>query len=334
MRKLATIATIGSVNPHPNADAIEIATVRGWQVVVKKGEFQPGDRCVYCEIDSVMPERPEFEFLRPKKFRIKTVRLRGEISQGIAFPLSVLGDSATDYADYADGDDVTENLGVTLYEPPIPAGLGGDAEGPFPGFIPKTDEERIQNCAWILEEYAETEWVITEKLDGTSATYFWKDGQFGVCSRNWKLKDTPQNLHWQIAHAMELPAKFAEYGENIALQGEIIGPKIQGNPYNLERPEVRFFTAFDIDKGEYLSHHQCLEICTCFGVARVPFVGSGFIPKNLSLLLLSADGKSQITPSVRREGLVFRPKIEQRDPRLGRLSFKAISNAWLLNDEN
>lgn len=336
MRKLATIATIGSVNPHPNADAIELATVRGWQVVVKKGEFQAGDRCVYCEIDSVMPERPEFEFLRPKKFRIKTARLRGELSQGIAFPLSILNGV---HHSLDEGNDVTELLGVKLYEPEVSAHIGGDIEGAFLGFIPKTDEERIQNCAWILEEYAETEWEITEKLDGTSSTYAWKDGEFIVCSRNWRMKDTPQNLHWKMAHSMGLPAKMAAYGKNIALQGEIIGPKIQGNPYNLECPEVRFFTAFDIDKGEYLNHYELKDICEKFAVNSVPWVIKipgirhlryPSLQRTLEDVLLMADGCSFINPDMRREGVVWRPTIEQRDHRLGRLSFKVISNAWLL----
>src|SRR6056297_506501 len=92
MRKLASIQKIRSLDPIEGADAIERATVLGWQLVVKKGEFKPGDLAVYCEIDSLMPERPEFEFLKPRKMRIRTVRLRGQVSQGICFPLSILPD--------------------------------------------------------------------------------------------------------------------------------------------------------------------------------------------------------------------------------------------------
>ncbi len=150
MRKLATIATIDQILPHPNADTLELAKIRGWQVVVKKGEFQSGDLCVYCEIDAVMPERPEFEFLRDRKFRIKTIRLRGELSQGICFPLSILPMGEV-YLEPLEGDDVTEALGIQLHQPPIPACLSGDVNGVFPSFIPKTDCERIQNHSWILE---------------------------------------------------------------------------------------------------------------------------------------------------------------------------------------
>jgi len=168
MRKLATIARINRIFPHPNADNLELAQIRGWQVCIKKGEFHekpigcPSGLCVYVEIDSVLPERPEFEFLRERKFRIKTIRLRGELSQGIAFPLSILPDGT----EWIEGLDVTEALGITLYQPPIPACLGGDVVGTFPSFIPKTDCERIQNHQWILEELADMEWGVTEKLDG------------------------------------------------------------------------------------------------------------------------------------------------------------------------
>jgi tRNA-binding EMAP/Myf-like protein len=179
-RKLATIAKIEEIRPHPDADALELAKIRGWQVVVKIGEFQPGDLCVYCEIDSVMPERPEFEFLRPRKFRIKTTKLRGKVSQGIAFSLSIL---PKEYFRVEKNDegffllggkvmeigmDVTEILGVTKYEEPIPASLGGVAKGKFPSHSIKTDEFRVQNLS--NEEYKKYHdwylWVATEKLDG------------------------------------------------------------------------------------------------------------------------------------------------------------------------
>ncbi|MFN8396383.1 MAG: hypothetical protein U0176_17290 [Bacteroidia bacterium] len=116
MRTLASIQRIKSLAPIPGADAIEKATVLGWQLVVKKGEFQVGDLAVYCEIDSLLPDRPEFEFLKPRGMRIKTIRLRGEISQGICFPLSILPEGTA----IAEGADVTEILEVTKCRPPSP----------------------------------------------------------------------------------------------------------------------------------------------------------------------------------------------------------------------
>ena len=127
MRKLASIQRIAEIKEHPNADALELAKVLEWQCCVKKGEFNTGDLCVYCEIDSVMPEREEFEFLRPRGFRIKTIRLRGELSQGICFPLDILPEpivAITD--DNSIGTDITETLGVKKYEVPISVSTGGN----------------------------------------------------------------------------------------------------------------------------------------------------------------------------------------------------------------
>ncbi|MDB5308575.1 MAG: ligase, partial [Gemmataceae bacterium] len=146
MRKLASIQVVNAVEPIPNADAIERVRVLGWWVVGKKGDFEKGDQVVYCEIDSLLPERPEFEFLRtssfkpaqtdaagatiqPTGFRIKTVKLRGQVSQGICFPLSVLPPGAPT----GEGEDVTDWLGVRKWEPPVPVGMGGKVKGGFPG---------------------------------------------------------------------------------------------------------------------------------------------------------------------------------------------------------
>jgi RNA ligase (TIGR02306 family) len=332
-RKLATIDKISSIRPHPNADAIELATVRGWQVVVKKSEFKEGDLCVYCEIDSVLPERPEFEFLRAKHFRIKTVRLRGELSQGIAFPLSVLPKDGLPDVPYLIGTDVTDLLGITLYEPPSSLAIGGDIEGPFPRFLQKTDEERIQNCSWVLDQYRDLDWVATEKLDGTSVSYFWKDGEFGICSPNFKIKTTTKSLYGRLAEKLDLASKLAANGRNIALQGEIVGPKVQGNPYGLKEPQVRFFNLFDIDEGRYEDHSALVRFCLEMDLPRVQVVAFGdVLPATLPQVLKMAEGRSLLNGDNPREGLVFRPILEVRDPQLGRLSFKAISNQWLLGE--
>lgn len=138
-RKLATIETILSINPIPDADNIEVATIRGWNVVIQKNQYNVGDVCVYCEIDSVLPQNPEFEFLRPRGFRIRTIKLRNQYSQGIIFPLSILPEG-----EYLIGDDVTDIIGIVKYEAPIPAELNGIMKGDFPSHSIKTDEDRIQ----------------------------------------------------------------------------------------------------------------------------------------------------------------------------------------------
>lgn len=179
-RKLATIRKIKEIRPIEGADAIELAVVDGWNVVVAKNVgHKVGDKVVYCEIDSFLPIREEFEFLRKtsyKKmgnlegFRLKTIRLRGQISQGLVLPYSViLSQQGEDKQDLSEGSDVTEMLGVVKYEPPIPAQLSGQVKGGFPGFLRKTDEERIQNLEEQYQRWRsnpELSFYATEKLDG------------------------------------------------------------------------------------------------------------------------------------------------------------------------
>jgi len=162
-RKLATIEKILDIQPIKNADKIEVATVRGWKVVVKKNEFKVGDWCIYIEIDSVLPPKPEFEFLANSKYRIKTRKMRNQISQGIVFPLSILPHKMPFLSE---GTDVTDILQITKYEPPIPAQLSGISKGSFPSHSVKTDEERIQNLVENYEELKKETYIETEKLDG------------------------------------------------------------------------------------------------------------------------------------------------------------------------
>ena len=177
-RKLASIQVIKDIIPIKDADAIEVVRVLGWNVVVKKGEFKIGDKVIYCEVDSLFPQKPEFEFLRKVNFRIKTIRLRGVYSQGICFPLSILPVGV-----YNEGDDVTNLLEISKYEPPIPVDLAGEAKGAFPSFLSKTDETRIQCLEDILTKYLGTLCYYSEKIDGTSSTFYLNEGEFGVCGK-------------------------------------------------------------------------------------------------------------------------------------------------------
>lgn len=329
-RKLATIEKIDRIFPHPNADSLELAQIRGWQVCIKKGEFQekpigcPPGLCVYVEIDSVLPERPEFEFLRERKFRVRTIKLRQELSQGIAFPLSILPDGT----EWIEGLDVTELLGITLYQPPIPACLGGDVVGKFPSLIPKTDCERIQNHAWIFDELADIEWGVTEKLDGSSCSVWWKDGELHVCSRNWELKPSESNAFWQAVNREKMEDKLC--GMPIALQGEIVGPKIQGNAYKINKPTLFFFDAYDFQKKRYLDFLEFRGVCDHLDLEVVPLISCRTRLKSIASILAEADSDSQLRSGCPREGLVWRPLYERHDPRIGRVAFKAISNQFLL----
>jgi RNA ligase (TIGR02306 family) len=348
MRKLATIQKISSLNPIPDADVIEVAQILGWKVVVKKGEFHIGDLVVYCEIDSLMPDRPEFEFLRNSKFRVRTIKLRGQISQGICFPLDILSINTRwhieelektwqqirlrGWANNPEGIDVTEELGIEKYEAPIPAELAGNAKGSFPTFMIITDEDRIQILPHIPLEYAGQSFVATEKLDGSSGSFYWKNGEFGVCGRNWEYYESPTNSFWKFARHSFLEEKLGVLGRNLGLQGEIIGEGIQKNKYKLRGQTVRFFRMFDIDKYEFIPYEEMIDIIVNqFKLETVPVLDWNYIlPPTVDEILEYAQGKSVLNPQTEREGVVF---VRHELKNQGRLSFKAISNKFLIKNE-
>jgi len=353
MRKLATLRKVSEIRPIEKSDLLELAIVDGWKCVVKKDEFQVNDMCIYCEIDSFLPIREEFEFLRKSSykkmadgsegFRLKSIRLRGQISQGLLLPLSILIDK-TVYTDISIididiltelfklsdiGTDVSDRLGIIKYEPPVPANLSGVAKGGFPSFIPKTDEERVQNLPEILIDNKDDVFYTTEKLDGSSITIYLNRGEFGVCSRNLDLLETEDNTFWKVARSMDLERKMDLCSFNVALQGELIGEGIQGNPYKLKGQTIRFYNVFYIDKHEYADFHQFTTIIKGLGLETVPIIDVDFrLPNTIDELLSIADGKSVLNAEFDREGLVFRTKDGDR------LSFKAISNLFLLNGGN
>jgi RNA ligase (TIGR02306 family) len=340
-RKLSTIRKITDIKPIEGADMIELAIVDGWNVVVAKNVgYKVNDKVVYCEIDSFLPIREEFEFLRKSSykkmddqegFRLKTIKLRGQVSQGLILPVSVL--PVTQFAtahDLPEGMDVTEMLGIVKYEPPIPAELSGKVKGLFPSFLRKTDEERVQN---LTKEYSEWlyqskhQFYVTEKLDGSSATFYHNDGSFGVCSRNLELLETEGNTFWKVAREMDLENKLSTYGKNISLQGELIGEGIQGNPYKIKGQKVMFFNVFDIDQQERLGLGAFLKIMDDLDLNFVPFIEVPFsLPNTIESLLKFAEGKSRLSSNTEREGLVIRSMDTK-------ISFKAISNKFLLENE-
>lgn len=325
-RKLASIQRILSVEPIENADSIERVTILGWHCVTKKGEFMPDDWCVYCEVDSILPNKPEFEFLKPRGFRIKTIRLRGQISQGICFPLSILSDNST-YSPQV-GDDVSEFLNITKYEPKIPTNMSGIAKGSFPFYIPKTDETRIQSIPNILTRHKGIECSYTEKVDGCSVTVWIKDGILEVASRNLWMQDTADNVFWRTVRSMDIEEIFKVFanGRNIAIQGELLGEGIQGNKYKLKGNTILWFNCFDIDKCEYM---DITSTAYNLGLKVVPQLGKLTLNHSVDELVELAKGKSALA-DIHREGIVIRPCIEKTDYELGRLSFKVINPDFLV----
>lgn len=333
MRHLATIQVVKNIQPIQGADKIVTAQIKDWNVVTQKDNFKIGDKCVYFEIDSFLPINKTFEFLTksstPKTLnidgvdktgiRLKTIRLKGQVSQGLILPLSEF----EGFDNLEVGADVTEALGVYKYEPPVPAYLSGLVKGSFPSFIPKTDEERIQNMGEVLYQY-----YVTEKLDGTSVTFYKSDGVFGVCSRNLELKDSGQT-QWKIAKDLNIELKLPD---NIAIQGEIIGEGIQGNKYHIKGHKVFFYQVYNIKSARYLNYLDMREFLNARELPMVPVLDDNFmLPNNVEDMLGYADGKSMLYDTL-REGVVVRPKIETLYKGV-RLSFKAISNEFLLKDK-
>jgi len=335
-RKLASVVKIVDIQPIPGADAIVVATVKGWKVVVKVNEYKVGDLAVYYEIDSFLPIRPQFEFLRKSSykrmassegFRLKTIRLRGQISQGLLTPIP------EGISNPREGDDLTEALDIVKYEPPIPAQLAGKIKGTFPSFIPKTDEIRIQNFESEVgfSPVGERAYV-TEKLDGTSFTCYFNNGVFGVCGRNWELSETSDNSLWRMANVLQLKEKMTKHGKNIALQGELVGAGINGNLYELSDHKLYFFTGYDIDKGRRMFFDELEWVLFGLDLQMVPVLEKyGFVIPNESnivdYMLKYAEGKSVLNMEVDREGVVVRG-LERE------FSFKAISNTYLLGSKD
>lgn len=347
-RKLASAQRVLDISPIENADAIELVRINGWQCVTKKGEFTPGDLGVFFEIDSIPPDSEAFRFLwtprtaaegevvaRPEKFRIRTMRLRGALSQGLFLPLAALDLSP---GEAAEGDDLTERLGVGKYEPPAPAGMG-EWRAPFPAMIPKTDEMRVQSVPAVLEEMQGRPYAITLKYDGTSATYLIdpRTDKFHACGRNQSVRDG-QNLYWRMAHALDIEARLRAVGEGrYAVQGEIVGPGVQKNPLGIKEIALFAFNVFDLKASppRYLGHDEARAVLADLGIPAVETVeeGASFAYGQDDLLRL-AEGKYPGTQN-EREGVVIRPKAEAYSTALGgRLSFKAISNRYLLKEQD
>lgn len=348
-RKLASIQRVLEIIPILNADAIELVRINGWQCVTKKGEFAIGDLGVFFEIDAVPPDTVPFRFLwqpkakpteagestpaeavvRPPKFRIRTMRLRGALSQGLFMPLSMFA-----LTDVTEGDDVTARLEVGKYEPPPPQGMG-DFRAHFPAFIPKTDEIRVQSLPQVLDELRGEPYVITMKYDGTSSTFCVdpRDSEFHACGRNLSILDG-SNLYWRVARKYELD-RILRAEPRFAIQGEIVGPGVQKNPLALADLSLFVFSVFDIVDARYLSHLEMREFLERVGLPAVQVVeeGPAFSHSQDSLLAL-AEGKYPGTNN-EREGIVIRPLHERVSSMLGgRLSFKAISNRYLLNERD
>ena len=408
MRKLASVVKISKVSPIEGADRLEVAEMdgKGWRVVTAKGEFKAGDPAVYFEIDSALPFDDErYAFLRERcarKFvtksgellhtaiRIKTMKLRGVVSQGLLIPLSQFPEIApsevegrlmfhnlrrsdsgteTDKIAYENvleplfGADVSALLKVEHIDDvaaryaPVQGGSPTkfDAYGPFPSsFIPKTDEERVQNLADWFDRYRDMEFEVTAKDDGSSVTMFYsptvdEENPFGVCSRNMRLKEVMSDgttpLAWEVAKKYDVQSKlkalFEKTGMELAFQGELLGPGVNRNRDLYQEHEWHVFKIWDVKKQEFLLPQARRDLCKevglehvallaervrVFGDCRVEVDGEFAAAKSIDAVLKMAEGKTR--RGNEREGIVFK-SVE--DPSV---SFKAVSNRYLLKQKD
>lgn len=324
--KLASIQPITNIREIPGADRVEAATVLGYQTVIKKGEFRPGDLCVWHEPDTVVAERPEYEFLRKQGFRLKVSRFKGQVSQGLALPLAVLP-----AAQYAIGDDATALTGIRKYEKPLSPNLAGVAKGAFPSWMPRTDEPNLRSFPAALEEFTGRECVITQKVDGTSATFYLRGGEFGVCPRNLELLEDAGSMFWRLAREHRLRDALARLGGDFALQAEAHGEGVQGNHLGVKGVSAAMFNLFDITKHAYMNHQALEEFCKTNGLPMVRTVWRGAFRFTLPELV-ELSSAQVYAPGRPAEGIVIRPVEEESSMILesGRLSAKVISERYAL----
>lgn len=319
-RKLATIRRIDAINPIPGADAIEVATVGGWKVVVRKGNFNVGSLGVYIEIDSLIPGHMVSK--EEDIVRLRTVKLRGQLSQGLLLPLMAV----TNYpgVTFSEGDDLTKVLGIEKWERPVNPQLAGIQKGNFPLEIPKTNQERVQNISqYDMEMYRKLTWEVTEKLDGSSATFYLDmNGEFHVCSRNINLKEDETNSFWQAARLQRVEEKMrANQMMGVAIQGELM--TVSG------KSTVAVFDIFSTRLNQYLDPTTRRYVTEKLELHNVPVLEAhASIKESVEELLLKAEGTSVYhTAGVQREGLVYKCNEHPW------LSFKVISNKWLLKNK-
>lgn len=361
MRKLATIRKIKDIQPILDADNIEKAIIDGWEVVIsKKDNFKIGDLVVYIEIDSIVPERPEFEFLRNKNFRIRTTKFLGQISQGLILPLHILPNVKSTFYE---NDDVTEILGVKKYDPQVEDELklqeqtnikstnplinfllrfkffrrqyikSNYFDNSFPSGVSKTDEERIQNLTNQYSEFKKYKYFVTEKIDGQSATYVLdlkksKNKQFIVASRNFSIAQDDSSYwfcaeKYQIEKLLRKIAKQYPDADKFVIQGEILAPKIQGNKYKKDEPELFVFNI--IINGKLLDYNQqkILLKDSLLENNQVELLYEDFeLPDTVADLINLSKGKSKLA-KINREGIVVRNYEKS-------ISFKAINPDFLL----
>lgn len=340
-RALASIQKVLDIIPIEGADAIELAVIKGWQCIVKKGEFKQGDTGVFFEVDSFLPIDERYEFVRKSSyrqneyngegFRIKTMKLRGAVSQGLFMPLPLFPELEGARL----SDDVTGPLNVRKWTVPEFATSGGVAKDSRPAGAPTSDEIRIQSDPALLEMLTGRPYYITTKMDGTSGTVYYLRGELGACSRNYDIAESKDALYWKPVFKYGLADKLPEYIESTAFEGivligEIVGPGVQKNRLGLAEIDWYVFDAivFDVPGGRYVTLDELKTITDELALKLVPVEEEGeAFNYSVSELIEKANGK--YSSGKDKEGIVVRSagKAAIKD-----VSFKVLNNEFLLKE--
>ena len=346
MRKLASIQRIWKIEPSDGADRIELAHVLGWQCVVNKGQFQEMDLAVYFEVDSFLPIATEFEFLRASSyrktdimgegFRLRTMKFRGQISQGLLLPVSTF---PVIPADTELGVDVTELLGIKKWEIEERITTGGTMIGTLPYDIPHTDETRVQAEPGLINEFVGLEYYISTKMDGSSHSVGIDENGFHVTGHNYEYKDDGNSPFYELVKSIGLQEKMKTFAADsnlsaFTIQGELCAPGIQKNRLKLTKPAWYVFTVRE--NGKRVGLNRMLEICEKLGLESVPIeeVGTDLPAKypTVEALLERADGN--YPKGGKKEGIVIRPTEPVYCELIcAALSMKVVSNKYLLKNE-
>lgn len=342
-RKLASVQKIWKIEPIPDADRIELASVEGWKCVVPKGMYSVGENVIYFEIDSFLPIRPEFEFLRNSSykkseilgegFRIKTQKMRGQLSQGLVMKLGDIGFGSDLPVKY----DLTDAIGVKEWEIPEKATDAGTIIGQLPDGVPKTNETRIQSEPELLNEFKGLTYYITTKMDGSSHSIeVDKDGVFHVTGHNYEYKDDGKSSFYKLVKERDLENKLRHWIDitkvrlPVSVQGEFCAPGIQGNHLKLKKPEWYIFT---VNAGNIrLWIDDVINVADFIECPTVPIEEYGVslpdVYPTVDALLERAHGS--YPNGGKKEGIVIRPERPQMSKVLGDwLSMKVINNEYI-----
>ncbi len=374
-RALVSVRRIFSILKCENSDNLSIVRLSvlgnktkdcGWQVIINhtQEKYDIGDLVVFFEIDSVLPSNvKEFGFMASCKYRVKTVKLRGHLSQGLILPIVKVREIMKNMCSKLllttnncyEGQDLTSYLGVKKFVSSEESKLYNvnETRHTFPlDICEKTREERIQNINISKWGDYSKNCVVTEKLDGTSATFVFDENGLltHVCSRNFCLPNKNNSVYWKIGEKLQtnIHKHIEENGNNVlqhfpcVIQGEICGPKIQNNRYQLSELKLFVFTVSQTKKKcSECSHTQPIkrlsvlnkvfdQFVQAMGVTKVPVIEPSvdISDKNVSYILEKySKGFSTLHPNIKREGVVIR---SNQDPNK---SFKAINNDVLLKQK-